>query len=1019
MNSNLLAVNQIEKGAGLSLGTLQLIHIDSAPAIARGGYSYISKRNHVALDQNGAVVALNLASNNLSESNLDFLQHLKDLRLLDLSGNKIQRFELPDSLSKLEYLDLSENDELLAFDLSVEMPNLSKLLVYNTNLQKLELPSFCPKLQHIEARKSAIKEIVFGQDCPALESVDVSYNDLEELDLSGNFPKLKYFSARNNRISKLLWAEIIPNLEILNLDHNLLKSLPDELAGSLKIHMLFLFDNPLDENFRSLIGRSQSSDCHLDVLNQIRELSKAGSQTVLNREVRLILLGNPTMGKTALARALIENRYIREEEENIEDSSTHGIQLREWRPEDTEGLVVKIWDFGGQEYYHATHKLFLSQNAVFAVVCTHESDGPNRQDVVRLKTKIVKSGRIITEEVNTQVYPLVHWFDTVDFFRKKDQRQSFMIVQNKIDQCPKDYDLYFDNLHSSRYSSLEKITIDGSFDENNPVPSAKRNWKAFKDKLIGLLEDNLDGSRMIPEWATLRAKISDLRSANKYYITWSEYEKLAESIYEKFGERPKEGGRSTLERATLYFHSTGELLWFENEPQLRDKVFLHPGWLTGKIYEILNYDVLESEGQIDVEECKRSLGPEFGMDILDWLLQVMQEFHLLFQPKDSHGVLIAPQYLPDIKIILSKRTLAANALRKLYDGTNHYLFSLKLTKSWPKSVIVQIISRFGRYAVDSYWKNGVIFEYGDSAPVKIRIEESSSLNKIDFYSDGKKQIGVHAYLVDEMREILQRNEDVRISLDQKNYVLLEELLRRMERGGIDSIDTEEGEDGYVKLELFDALLKKESGKSDFARTIPKTSISLETKKRIIAISYSHNNGKYDDIEVPVNELTKILRENAVYEVKMDRSHVGTKNFFDFAREMAGADKYVVFFSRKFAESLYCMYEICYAYHHRGWEKNETKMIDELFQVKVDDLDLYTPGGRSEIIRFWMQTKAEEANFYAYDDKEAYDFICKYLGRFLGNAISRVGGLCVHSLEEPEEDLKRFANRILAMDAMKK
>ena len=75
-------------------------------------------------------------------------------------------------------------------------------------------------------------------------------------------------------------------------------------------------------------------------------------------EAKLLILGEVGAGKTSLANKLINANYTLREEK-----STHGINVLKFLPFPVEGdrqFKVNIWDFGGQEIYHATHKFFLT-----------------------------------------------------------------------------------------------------------------------------------------------------------------------------------------------------------------------------------------------------------------------------------------------------------------------------------------------------------------------------------------------------------------------------------------------------------------------------------------------------------------------------------------------------------------------------------------------------------------------------------------------------------------------------------
>lgn len=113
-----------------------------------------------------------------------------------------------------------------------------------------------------------------------------------------------------------------------------------------------------------------------------------------NRQVarcKILILGNGRAGKTFLTRALRRRKVtmaevsIPEHKRPPELRSTHGIQFHPWEDfvpkakilERDRDLVphVHLWDFGGQELYHNTHKLFVRSGCLFVLVWNPDHDG--------------------------------------------------------------------------------------------------------------------------------------------------------------------------------------------------------------------------------------------------------------------------------------------------------------------------------------------------------------------------------------------------------------------------------------------------------------------------------------------------------------------------------------------------------------------------------------------------------------------------------------------------------------------
>ena len=70
------------------------------------------------------------------------------------------------------------------------------------------------------------------------------------------------------------------------------------------------------------------------------------------------------MGKTSLVNRLVHDIFIPGE------AKTEGIAITQWsiRLNSTEDVRLHVWDFGGQEIMHATHRFFLSQRSLYLLV---------------------------------------------------------------------------------------------------------------------------------------------------------------------------------------------------------------------------------------------------------------------------------------------------------------------------------------------------------------------------------------------------------------------------------------------------------------------------------------------------------------------------------------------------------------------------------------------------------------------------------------------------------------------------
>jgi internalin A len=81
-------------------------------------------------------------------------------------------------------------------------------------------------------------------------------------------------------------------------------------------------------------------------------------------EAKVLLVGQGNVGKTSLIERLIYNRYIKDQPQ------TDGLNVKRWNVEiNSIDIRLNVWDFGGQEIYHATHQFFLTKKSLYLLVC--------------------------------------------------------------------------------------------------------------------------------------------------------------------------------------------------------------------------------------------------------------------------------------------------------------------------------------------------------------------------------------------------------------------------------------------------------------------------------------------------------------------------------------------------------------------------------------------------------------------------------------------------------------------------
>jgi len=255
---------------------------------------------------------LYLSNNQLTAVPPEFAQ-LTNLQGLSLSNNRLTAVP-PEiaQLTNLRALDLSRNQ------LTAVPPKFAQL----TNLQRLYLSN---------NRLTAVP--------PELAQL----TNLQELDLSNN-----RLTAVPPEVAQLT------NLQGLSLLNNRLTGVPPELGQLEKLERLELSGNPLVSPPPEVVEQGTQA-----ILAYLRGLAKAEKR---KWEAKLLVVGEPGVGKTELVKALQGEQFGGE-------TATQGVQVRtlEVKHPAEVGITMRLnlWDFGGQEIQHATHQFFYSERALF------------------------------------------------------------------------------------------------------------------------------------------------------------------------------------------------------------------------------------------------------------------------------------------------------------------------------------------------------------------------------------------------------------------------------------------------------------------------------------------------------------------------------------------------------------------------------------------------------------------------------------------------------------------------------
>lgn len=299
-------------------------------------------------------------------------------------------------------------------------------------------------------------------------------------------------------------------------------------------------------------------------------------------EHRIIILGNGGVGKTSLVSRLVDNTF------NLDTLSTHGIDIKSWN---IENHNVDLWDFGGQEIYHSTYEIFLSQRAIYLLVIDSRSE-------------------------NTDIE---RWLDIVKTFCNK--TSPLFIAINKSDE---------------RKRQIDIDSISANFENFNGVihTSAKTNEgiKELKNLLVNAFLQQ-QKIHMPSSWLNL---IHEIGTSNKLFLSINEWI----SVCQKHGIDAKQ---SML--VSSFLHDLGRILHFQQNQKLKKYIFLRPLWITNAFYKLFdNHEVIQHFGIIPISKINK-IWSNYSTEIQDVLLELIIQFQITYIHKQSKKLVI-PELLP-------------------------------------------------------------------------------------------------------------------------------------------------------------------------------------------------------------------------------------------------------------------------------------------------------------------------------------------------------------------------------------
>ena len=383
---------------------------------------------------------------------------------------------------------------------------------------------------------------------------------------------------------------------------------------------------------------------------------------------KLIVVGEGAVGKSSLVKALAGLPHDPREE------TTHGLRVSNLalaHPEQLDiTMSLSVWDFGGQEIYHAIHQFFLTGRSLFVLV----ANGLTSIEANRLQ----------------------YWLEAITA-RAPDA--PILLVATHTANRPADMD--YDGLRARYPKIAEYVNVDNATGQGIETLRGVVAARATDLPLMG-----------VPLPATWAESAIALASAGPApFCTASEMRQIMTGAGVDDADEQQA-------LASVLCHR-GQLVHFPENPELSDTVVLRPQWLSTQIARVLDHPGPAARTGVLTENDLAGAWADLARETRRFLLALMHRFELTYpvDQSDDSAISIVVNWLPKSPPDYKGQWDAALAAPGCRELRIRYRLAVL-----PPGIPGWFLARSHRFATPMRWRTGALLRHPDGHLALLRAD---------------------------------------------------------------------------------------------------------------------------------------------------------------------------------------------------------------------------------------------------------------------------------------------------------